>query len=194
MKNKFKVGDRVRSKIKAFVVNVGDVGTVKFVHDGQPGGYQITGGYDVLFDGQSSDVYMNEPSLDFSLVTFSDDFYKSLTKDTKSLLPSDAKTRKEIPIGTGVLDYFPAALAEVARVSYEGNKQHNPGQPLHWARGKSGDQADTMIRHYLERGTRDSDGVRHSAKMVWRALAILQLELEAEGAPIARGAKIEEAK
>ena len=107
----------------------------------------------------------------------------------KQLLPSDAIVRKAIPIASGVLDYFPAAFIEVAKVSKAGNDQHNPGQPLHWARGKSTDQADTMLRHFLERGTFDSDGIRHSAKMVWRALAILQLELEAEGAPVARGAK-----
>jgi hypothetical protein len=106
------------------------------------------------------------------------------------LLPTDAKERKTIPVATGVLDYFPAALAEVAKVSYAGNQQHNPGELLHWSRGKSKDQADTMMRHFLERGTLDSDGIRHSAKMVWRALAILQLELEDAGAPIARGAKV----
>lgn len=106
-----------------------------------------------------------------------------------NLLPADAAERKRIPVGTGVLDYFPAALAEIAKVSQAGNDQHNRGQDLHWARGKSTDQYDTMIRHSLERGTRDTDGQRHSAKMAWRALAILQLELEAEGAPVARGAK-----
>ena len=110
------------------------------------------------------------------------------------LLPDDPKERKRFPVASGVLDYFTAALIEVARVSQVGNDQHNPGQPLHWARGKSTDQADTMIRHFLERGTLDSDGVRHSAKMCWRALAILQLELEAEGAPIARGARLPEEK
>jgi hypothetical protein len=110
------------------------------------------------------------------------------------LLPVDAKERKNIPIATGVIDYFPAALAEVAKVSFEGNKQHNPGQPLHWARQKSTDQADTIIRHFLERGKVDADGMRHSAKLAWRALALLQLELEAEGAPIARGASNEEVK
>lgn len=105
------------------------------------------------------------------------------------LFPADAKERKKIPIGTGVLDYFPAALAEVAKVSYQGNIQHNgPDAPLHWARSKSTDQSDTIIRHYFERGTFDNDGVRHSAKLAWRALALLQLELEAEGAPMARGA------
>lgn len=110
----------------------------------------------------------------------------------KTLLPSDAKERKGIPIGTGVIDYFPAALAEIAKVSFAGNEQHNPGEPLHWARGKSIDQADTIIRHYLERGGRDTDDQRHSAKLAWRALALLQLELEAEGAPLARGAKLPE--
>lgn len=110
-------------------------------------------------------------------------------KTQAMLLPSDAKERKNIPVATGVLDYFTAALIEVAKVSKAGNDQHNPGQPLHWARGKSTDQADTMIRHFLERGTLDTDGLKHSAKMAWRALAILQLELEAEGAPIARGVK-----
>ena len=106
------------------------------------------------------------------------------------LLPSDAKERKSIPIGTGVIDYFPAALAEVAKVSYQGNLQHNgPDAPLHWARAKSQDQADTIIRHFLERGGVDVDGMRHSAKLAWRALALLQLELEAEGAPKARGAR-----
>lgn len=105
----------------------------------------------------------------------------------KTVLSSDAQERKNIPIASGVLDYFPSALSEVARVSFAGNEQHNPGQPLHWARGKSTDQDDCIIRHFLERGKIDTDGMRHSAKLAWRALALLQLELEAEGAPIARG-------
>jgi hypothetical protein len=93
-------------------------------------------------------------------------------------LPTDKQQRKETPIGTGVLDYFPRALAEVARVSYAGNQQHNPGQPLHWAREKSTDHADCIIRHFMERGTLDEDSMRHSAKMCWRSLALLELELE----------------
>lgn len=95
-------------------------------------------------------------------------------------LPSDAAKRKEFPVASGALDYFPDAIAAVSNLSYVGNQQHNPGQPLHWARGKSTDEADTMMRHFLQRGTIDSDGVRHSVKMVWRALAMLQKELEAE--------------
>ena len=106
----------------------------------------------------------------------------------KSILPTDAAERKKIPIATGVMDYFPAAFVEIAKLSYKGNEQHNPGQPLHWSRGKSNDHKDTMQRHFIESGTIDVDGIRHSAKMAWRALAILQLELEEAGAPLARGA------
>lgn len=95
-------------------------------------------------------------------------------------LPTEAAERKKHPVATGVLDYFPDALVAVARVSWQGNEQHNPGQPLHWARGKSFDEDDTIIRHFLQRGTLDNDGTRHSAKMVWRALAFLQKEIEDE--------------
>jgi len=114
---------------------------------------------------------------------------EELTEICAGFLPTDAASRKAVPIASGVMDYFPAALAEIAKVSKAGNDQHNPGQPLHWARGKSMDQSDTLMRHFLERGMIDTDGLRHSAKMAWRALALLQLELEAAGAPIARGAR-----
>ena len=95
-----------------------------------------------------------------------------------SYLPTDAKKRKEYPLFTGLFKYFPDALAAVANLSYVGNQQHNPGQPLHWAREKSTDHEDTLLRHLLESGTIDSDGVRHSTKVAWRALAKLQLEIE----------------
>jgi len=96
-------------------------------------------------------------------------------------LPKDPKERKSMPICTGVLDYFPDAVAEVAHVSKVGNEQHNPGQPMHWAREKSTDHADCVVRHLIDRGKFDSDGVRHSAKIAWRALALLQTELEEGG-------------
>lgn len=98
------------------------------------------------------------------------------------ILPTDPQERKGIPITTGVLDYFPLAIAEVARLSKAGNDQHNPGEPLHWDRSKSTDHADTIGRHLIDRGKLDSDGQRHSAKLAWRALALLQTELEAEAA------------
>lgn len=88
--------------------------------------------------------------------------------------------RKQRPLASGVLDYFPDALMEVAHCSYVGNEQHNPGQKLHWAKEKSTDDPDALLRHLKDRGTLDTDGVRHSAKVAWRALALLQREIEAE--------------
>ena len=90
--------------------------------------------------------------------------------------------RKNRPITTGVLDYFPLALLELARLSKIANDQHHPGQPLHWSRSKSIDHADCLVRHLLDRGTIDHDGVTHTAKVAWRALALLQEELEEEKA------------
>lgn len=110
-------------------------------------------------------------------------------KKARAVLVTEAAARKEIPLARGLLDYFPAALAEVAALSKKGNDQHNPGEPMHHARGKSNDHADCVMRHLIDRGTIDVDGTRHSAKVAWRALALLQEELEAEGAPLPRGAK-----
>lgn len=92
-----------------------------------------------------------------------------------------AEWRKQRPITTGVLDYFPDALAEVAYCSWMGNKQHHDDKPLHWDKTKSTDEADALLRHLSRRGRQDTDGVRHSAKVAWRALALLQRELEEEG-------------
>ena len=97
-----------------------------------------------------------------------------------SKITTNAAERKNLPLASGVLDYFPDALLEVARVSKIGNEQHNAGQPLHWARGKSTDHADALLRHLVERGETDSDGGLHSAKVAWRALAMLQEECEAK--------------
>lgn len=111
-------------------------------------------------------------------------------QEPRQTLPTDAAARKDRPLATGVLDYFPAALIAVASLSRIGNEQHNPGQPLHWARGKSGDEADALLRHLVDRGTVDTDGVRHSVKVAWRALALLQKELEDAGeAPLSRGSR-----
>jgi|SRR6185312_5204153 len=106
-----------------------------------------------------------------------------------STLPDDANARCEYPMADGLLYYFPSALAEVARVSKIGNDQHNPGEPMHWARGKSTDHANKIMRHLLDAGELDKDGTRHTAKLAWRALALLQEELEAAGAPMARNAR-----
>jgi len=86
--------------------------------------------------------------------------------------------RKEYPVGTGVIDYFPDAILAISHVSFVGNQQHNPGSLLHWDRSKSSDEADALMRHFIERGKTDTDGIAHSAKLAWRAMALLQKEIE----------------
>lgn len=87
-------------------------------------------------------------------------------------------SRKDRPVYTGVLKYFPDAILEVSRASIAGNEQHLKGEPLHWDRSKSSDHLNSLTRHLLQVGEIDDDGVRHSAKVAWRALANLQMELE----------------
>lgn len=109
----------------------------------------------------------------------------------KNILPEDSDVRKGMPICTGVIDYFPAALAAVAEISRAGNDKHNPGQPLNWSRNKSLDHADCIARHLVDRGGFAEDGSRHSANLAWRALALLQDELEREGAPVPKTPRLD---
>jgi hypothetical protein len=102
------------------------------------------------------------------------------------MLPTDSKDRKEVPVWSGVLMYFPDVFPEVARVSKLGNDQHNPGEPLHWAREKSTDQMNTALRHMIDHGAgnfRDTDGAYHLAKAIWRLCAELQLQIEKDRTP-----------
>lgn len=92
--------------------------------------------------------------------------------------PPTSQGRKSCPVASGFLDYFPDAVVAVSHVSWLCNEQHHPGEPINWERGKSTDEADAMMRHFMQRGALDEDGARHSAKMAWRALALLQKEIE----------------
>lgn len=105
---------------------------------------------------------------------------------------TESQKRKEHPMYSGLLKYFPDALEEVSGVSFVGNEQHNPGQPLHWDRTKSTDEDDACVRHLKDRAKGlvfDTDGLRHRAKAAWRALAGLQKELEDERKASVEGSK-----
>src|SRR3546814_19968180 len=97
------------------------------------------------------------------------------------LIPEDSDARKEYPVYSGFLQYFPAAIAAIAHHSYKGNQKHNPGQPLHHDRAKSGDEPDALTRPLME-----DDLVG----MAWRAMSMLQKHLEAPGATPAPAAPI----
>jgi hypothetical protein len=94
------------------------------------------------------------------------------------MITRDSQERKDAPVFSGVLAYFPDALVEVARLSKIGNDKHNAGEPLHWSREKSADHADCIVRHQLEFDRKDENGMFHAVMVAWRALAQLQLLLE----------------
>jgi hypothetical protein len=92
-------------------------------------------------------------------------------------------------LARGLLDYFPAALAAVAQLSMKGAEKHCGGELFH-NRERSGDHADCIMRHLMERGKVDpEDGLLHEVKVAWRALALLQQALEKKGAPEAPAAR-----
>ena len=126
-------------------------------------------------------MMLNEVSESVAAVTH------SVRRTGDAVLTSNSDARKDVPMARGLLDYFPAALVEVARLSAAANAKHNPGEPLHWSRDKSNDHADCLMRHMVDRGSLDDDGFSHTVKVAWRALALLQEELETNGAPRSRG-------
>lgn len=128
-------------------------------------------------------------------------------------LPTDSNERKGYPLAGGCRDYFPAALAGVARWSKKNNEKHNPGQPMHWSRAKSSDHEECIERHStdladvlaaLDRFKADtaSDYQTGRAKLIqaaldeydarcWRSLAASQEFREKHGlAPLAPGARL----
>lgn len=126
-------------------------------------------------------------------------------KERIMTLPTDSLERKNYPILSGCINYFPAALAGVAKVSKAGNDKHNPGQALHHARGKSTDHADCIVRHLIDvqdilaQGDRSAltpkgiaDLLTEASSLAWRALAYSQELHEKFGAPLAPGAKNEQ--
>lgn len=92
-------------------------------------------------------------------------------------LPIEAQARKDIPIYSGFISYFPDAIIEVTKVSKRGNDQHNPDKPLHWDRSKSGDELDALTRHLVDStrpGLSLDELIEDAAARTWRSLADLQ--------------------
>lgn len=91
------------------------------------------------------------------------------------IFPTDAEARKTYPVATLAKDYFPHALAALAHHSYLSQQQHGEasnGAPMEWLKDKSIGDGNQMMRHYLEGDT---------VAAAWRALELLQREIEALG-------------
>lgn len=105
-----------------------------------------------------------------------------MSADVRHVIPQDDITRKAAPMCRGLLDYFPAACFEVAAHSLRSDRKHNPDKPEgadpHWAREKSTDHDDCIVRHTAERG---SAPLYHLTARAWRALAALQEYCEQHG-------------
>ena len=113
----------------------------------------------------------------------------------KKTLPTDSAERKNYPLLRGCLNYFPAALAGVAHTSKIGNDKHNPGEPLHHARGKSMDHGDCILRHLMDledliaANAEGTSILEEANSLAWRALALSQELHERFGAPLAPAAE-----
>ena len=81
------------------------------------------------------------------------------------IFPTDAEERKQYPVLTGLLLYFPHACAAVAHHSYVSNEQHNPGEPMHWATEKSIGDGNEAVRHLME---------QHFVAHAWRSMELCE--------------------
>lgn len=110
-----------------------------------------------------------------------DGYHYNLDEESEEPNKAVTEDRKSIPVYSGCISYFPDALKEIAKCSYEGQKQHNPDKPLGWDRSKSGDELDAMMRHLMDYASGvefDECGTRHIVKCGWRMLAYIQKEVE----------------
>ena len=118
---------------------------------------------------------------------------KAETKQIQQMLPSDSEERKQNPIFSGFLAYFPLAAAAMSRVSKRGNDKHNPGIPeLQWTRSKSNDHLDCVARHLIDFEVLDEETGEYldAAECAWRACARLEeLEEKRLGKPMSRASR-----
>ena len=125
--------------------------------------------------------YVEGLDVDFENVEPTDKVYGEIKEAAENI--AKAIERKNTPVYSGVIKYFPLALKEIAKASAQGQKQHNPDKPLHWDRSKSGDELDAMMRHLLDHASGeifDDCGTRHIVKCGWRILAFIQKTMENE--------------
>lgn len=80
------------------------------------------------------------------------------------------------PVVKGFMEYFPTAIAEVARVSEFGAKKYDWGN---WRFVDNGAEryTEALGRHLLAPGTDSESGLEHAAHAAWNAMARLELLL-----------------
>jgi hypothetical protein len=115
---------------------------------------------------------------------------------TNSIFGKDYQQRKNVPVFSFLVGYFPRAIREIVRVCVAGNMQHNKEvEPtaIYWAKGKSTDQLNTAQRHMMDHaitGPFDEEPPEvqaliggptyHLAKAAWRIMAELENTIQKE--------------
>ena len=164
--NKFKIGDKVRivEAHHGHGFSIGDIVTLTYiVNNGKH--------YDAISDSSGKSWFVMADEIELLPIV------------PPTPVASTSQERKNSPVFSGVLQYFPEAMMEISRHSKKGNDKHNPGQPLHWAKEKSTDHADCIARHLIDIGPNwdaldEKTKSYHATALAWRALALLQTVLE----------------
>ena len=84
---------------------------------------------------------------------------------TKAIFPKDDSERQKYAVGTFICEFFPHAIAELARFSYDMQQKHNPDAPMGWAKGKSVGDGNQIFRHQMDGEFRE---------VAWRGLEQLE--------------------
>ncbi len=128
------------------------------------------------------EVEQREEAFTFTPKPMSKELFAALagephTTSSAPILSQDSAERKQTPMWSGWLQYFPLAHAAAARHSFRMNEKHNPGEPMHWARDKSKDHEDCAQRHLVDvhHFNEETQEYEEACSLFWRAGAILQL-------------------
>lgn len=81
------------------------------------------------------------------------------------IFPEDDEERQKYAVGTFICEFFPHAIAELARFSYEMQQKHNPDAPMGWAKDKSVGDGNQIFRHQMDGEFRE---------VAWRGLEQLE--------------------
>jgi hypothetical protein len=110
---------------------------------------------------------------------------KKVAAQPQRIIPDD-DNREDYPLYDVLFGYFPAAMLMLAKWAKVGNDQHNAGEPLHWARDKSTDHTNKILRHLVDYDQKESNGFYEAVPLLWRAAALVQELYEKEGWPEGR--------
>lgn len=86
----------------------------------------------------------------------------------RPIFPKDDAERQKYAVGTFICEFFPHAIAELARFSYEMQQKHNPDAPMGWAKDKSVGDGNQIFRHQMDGEYRE---------VAWRGLEQLERSL-----------------